>query len=557
MVWRQVFGRVGMSAAATACGIALAWFMAPAAAAADDPEPEDPTTWSVRPSNAEGRDERTWAELTLDPGEDTTDYLVVDNFSDHDITFGLAAADGLFTENGRFTVLPPWQESTDAGRWIDLPDSVDVPAHQATVVPYTVSVPTNATPGDHPAGVVASLTPGDASRTGVALDARVGFRVMVRVTGELEPALQVEAEARYATAWNPFSPGVLTVDYTVRNTGNLRLGASPSVRAGSLIGPTAVKAAEEITEFAPGDSRSGTITLRRVWPWGVIDVEIAADGRMTVDQPGVEPPTASVTVQVVAVPWPQIVLVLAAAALFFAWRHGRRKQERVFQQRLDEAHRRGVREGETKPNGSGTDGTNNAAHSPHAVSGGEPTEAGTTGSTPMPEPTESAEPAEPTEESATRPEAQISGQRRSPRHAFPVGGMALVAAVLGATLTLPNSSSAWADPVDVDDQGVDITVVIEDLEEDDGPLPVDPASPSPSPDETEPTGAPATSVPPRSPSEPPTSVPAVGDVGDVGEQLEWTGTSQLAVLVLAAIALAAMGWALRRRAARVAPPGSE
>jgi hypothetical protein len=528
MAWKRACGWtvVGIAAALSVAGALLAGTAA--MAAPGDSDSEDSSTWSVRPSDGEGHDGRTWAELTLDPGEEATDRLVVDNYSDHDITFALAAADGVFTEAGHFTVLPGWQESTDAGLWIDLPKSVEVPAHEAAVVAFTVHVPRNASPGDHPAGVVASLA-GESSGQGVTLNARVGFRVMVRVTGEFEPALQIEAQARYAMAWNPFSPGSLTVDYTVTNTGNLRLGVSPAVRARPWVGLSVAKAGDQITEFAPGDSRSGTVTLRRVWPWGLLNVEVNAEGRLIVDQPGIAPPVTSTTVRVVAIPWPQLVLILAAAGLFLAWRRGRRRRERVLRQLLDEAHQRGLREAAAGQDPPATGDTSDTTAGDEPASG------------------QDDDPDEP-EKSDTPPE-EAAPQRRRPRHAVTKGAAVALAALTAAGLALCNARVTWAEPSDIDDQGVDLSVVIGEGEEYDWTPPPETTAP-PTPSQTTagpPSSPPPTGQPPTSSSAPPTSPPP----GD--EELEWTGTSHVTAVALVALALMTLGWALRRRA-RLARP---
>ncbi|UJP08780.1 hypothetical protein L2X99_09655 [Microbacterium sp. KUDC0406] len=111
---------------------------------------DDGVSWSVRPASATAADGRSWAELELAPGASAVDHLEVRNYGAAETTFQLIAADGYFTDTGRFNILPEGTPSKDAGLWIDLPDSVTVPAGGAVVVPFTVTVPKDATPGTTP-----------------------------------------------------------------------------------------------------------------------------------------------------------------------------------------------------------------------------------------------------------------------------------------------------------------------------------------------------------------------------------------------------------------------
>ena len=139
------------AAAAVLAGIMLALIGPVGSALADDTDPA--VTWSVQPADDTGVDGRAWIEQTLDPGDSAIERLAVHNFSDHAVDFRLAAADGFFNQNGRFNILPSDQPSTEAGTWIDLADSVNVPAGETVVVPLTITVPNDAQPGDHAAGV--------------------------------------------------------------------------------------------------------------------------------------------------------------------------------------------------------------------------------------------------------------------------------------------------------------------------------------------------------------------------------------------------------------------
>ncbi|MBD3940460.1 DUF916 domain-containing protein [Microbacterium sp. NEAU-LLC] len=313
-----------------------------AAAAADDGS----VTWSVQPADENGPDGRPWIEQTLDPGESAQEHLAVRNFSDHDVTFRLTAADGYFNENGRFNILPAGQESTAAGRWIQLPESVTVAAGETAVVALMIRVPDDAEPGDHAAGVAASISSTGADDAGatVGVESRVGFRVMTRVTGELSPSAVVDKiETAYLTAWNPVAPGRLRVEFDVVNTGNTRLRIAGVVTADGR--QVDFPPQDEPQELLSGDARHFTVEIDGVWPQFVVPVAIDLEPEVIVVS-GEAPTLAAMRADATAwaMPWPQLLVVLGVGMLAAAlvWRRGRSRGR--LDALLEEAREAGRRE---------------------------------------------------------------------------------------------------------------------------------------------------------------------------------------------------------------------
>lgn len=299
-------------------------------ASADDADTGG-VTWMVRPSDGTGEDGRSWIELELDPGQTAEEHMLIRNLSAAPVTFRLTAADGYFTDTGRFNMLTSDQESVDAGTWIDIQPTVDVPSGADVVVPFTVTVPENATPGDHPAGVAASIRSGEEEQIGV--ESRVGFRVMTRVAGELDPSATAQIEGGYGGSWNPFEPGRLEASYTFSNTGNTRLSLEPNITLRGLFGLVSLTLpAEEIVEMAPGEERSGTITFRNVWPVFVYTAEVTASTTVVVTGEETPPVLAPVSAagSVVAFPWAQLMtLLIAGPLLWWVWMDRRRRERRL------------------------------------------------------------------------------------------------------------------------------------------------------------------------------------------------------------------------------------
>ena len=317
-------------ALALALALATAGAAASPAVAAVTATQDGSTIWSVRPAGADGADGRAWVEENLDPGARVTEYMEIRNLGDHAATFSLRAADGYFTDTGRFTMLPRGEESHDAGSWIELQDSVVINGGETVVLPFTIAVPLDAAPGDHPGGVAASVLSNGTGLSGssIAVDSRVGFRVMIRVSGELRPDMSVTATAEYHAAWSPFVAGSVTIEYTVRNTGNTRLSVAPAAHVTGLLGSVAAPGAE-IVEFAPGESRTGTIVVAGVWP--VVAVEAAVKAESTAI-PGLSNPVVEreTRTTMLAMPWPQLALVLLiASAVFVAVKASARRRARI------------------------------------------------------------------------------------------------------------------------------------------------------------------------------------------------------------------------------------
>ncbi|WP_349425936.1 hypothetical protein [Microbacterium sp. LWS13-1.2] len=327
--------------------LAMFFVASPAFAAANDDSAEPDIRWSVAPADADGPDARTSIERTLDPGESVDDFIAVRNMSTENVTFDLTAADGFFTRTGRFDILPGDRDSVAAGTWITIADSVAVPAGQTVVVPFTMQVPEQAEPGDHAAGITASVLSVQSADDGTAVgvESRVGLKVLTRVTGQIISAAEVqEFVAEYIPSWNPFRPGQMTVEFDVVNDGNTRLVASGTVEAGGQSAD--YPAAGEIQQqLLPGDERTLTAAVDNVWPTFLIPTTVTLDAEvLTVD--GATPEFQPVTAQVVvwAVPWPQLVLLSGAGLVVGALLWGRVRSRRRVSSLIEEARAAGRRE---------------------------------------------------------------------------------------------------------------------------------------------------------------------------------------------------------------------
>ncbi|WP_214103807.1 WxL protein peptidoglycan domain-containing protein [Acrocarpospora catenulata] len=323
--------------------VLLAVPIAPAGAVA---EPAKPTlTWSVQPAGAQGPDGRRWVELTLDPGQTVTEHLAVRNFSDGAAVFSLKAADGYLTDKGRFNMLQSDRPSVDGGTWIQVQNEIRVGPKETKVVPFTITVPSDATPGDHPAGIAATVT----SKQGtVAVESRVGFRVMMRASGTVRAAVAVSGlTATYRQSWNPFSAGTVTVTYTASNDGNVAVTGSGKVTVAELFGLAEQDAKADVEEIFPGDSREVEARIPGVWALGPLSTSITVSPAVQSGGPaGAMIERTSATVTVWALPWPQLILVAILAALVLVYRVITRRRRRRLADLLARARDEGRAEGQ-------------------------------------------------------------------------------------------------------------------------------------------------------------------------------------------------------------------
>ncbi|GIJ20604.1 hypothetical protein [Micromonospora lutea] len=303
-------------------------------------------TWAVQPADARGPDGRRWIEHTLDPGAVVTEHLAVRNFGDSPVVFALQAADGYLTDKGRFNMLTSGQESVDGGTWIMLPETVTVGAKQTKVVPFTITVPPDATPGDHPAGVAATVTSTGGT---VAVQSRVGFRVMLRASGTVTATIGVEdLIVRYERSWNPFTAGDVHLTFTARNNGNVAVTGDGTVRVDEMVGSGGRNASTEVPELMPGDGRQVAARVGGVWGLGRLTTTVEVTPAVVSGDPaGAQMRPTTTTVTVWAVPWPHLVITVLIGTVILGWLTSTRRRRRHLARLLDQARAEGRAEGRT------------------------------------------------------------------------------------------------------------------------------------------------------------------------------------------------------------------
>lgn len=244
----------------------------------------DGPSWSVGPVDDAAGATRANFAYELDPGAVIEDSIAVTNDGSADLTLDIYPADAFTTREGNIDVLTSGAESVDGGSWVSVSaTTVTLAPGEEAVVPFTLSVPADATPGDHPAGIVTSLRTDDPAAQ-VQVDRRLGSRMQIRVSGELVPAVEISSPTvSFSGQWNPFASGAVTVDYSLTNTGNTRVTATSAVNVAGPFGIAAVGTApEQLSEVLPGSTIDVSETLDGVaalgWLSGTVTVAPASVG---------------------------------------------------------------------------------------------------------------------------------------------------------------------------------------------------------------------------------------------------------------------------------------
>ncbi|MFF6970890.1 MULTISPECIES: WxL protein peptidoglycan domain-containing protein [Streptomyces] len=268
--------------------------------------------WSVHPvSTALGG--RPYFPLAAGPGTTLTDRVTVTNKTAAALSFRLYAADAYNTErDGGFAVRTLGERQRGIGAWARPGrERITVPARGSVTVPFTLTVPEDAEPGDHAGALVAldeRITPAGGS-VAVGVRQAVGARVHLRVSGPAVSALSVEDVA--VRRDRPLLPGTgesrALISYTLHNRGNTTLAPKVVLTARGLFGRTLLTrdATGVPAELLPRQK----VRLTERWrgapqaEWGEI--------RLTATAPDVR---ESAGARYVAVPWlPAAVLALLAA----------------------------------------------------------------------------------------------------------------------------------------------------------------------------------------------------------------------------------------------------
>lgn len=347
---------------------ALLLFGVPAQAQTDTPPvtnppgtaPSDENRWGISPSGEDPSQPGARAAFTYDaaPGTTVEDSVTVWNYSDQALTFEVFAKDAFNTPAGGFDVQADDTAPSGVGSWVALENSrVKVEPRTGYAIKFVVTIPSDATPGDHAGGLVVSLATVDGAvqEKSVAVDHRVGTRMYIRVPGPLNPALAIEdLSTSYRGVLNPLGRGELDVTFTVRNVGNVRLSGDQQVTVAGALGIGAQeRTLEDLPELLPGSSVTYSTTFVDVIPAFLLTTDVSVAPLQPSGTADLAPESATASSSTWAIPW-SLVVLLALVVGASVWRRRRRSHgpERNRQQKRDGGGSGARRTGEPVPAGA-------------------------------------------------------------------------------------------------------------------------------------------------------------------------------------------------------------
>ncbi|MGO4255239.1 WxL protein peptidoglycan domain-containing protein [Marmoricola sp. RAF53] len=310
------------------CLTAVLVLLGPAATADDNG-----ISVGLRPATAKGGDaSRPYFEYEIPPRGKVIDYVAISNLRFEPVTVRLFGKDATTTTGSAYAVQTSDEAPTDVGSWI-VPQKtrITVPARSEVVVPFQIGTPADAEPGDHAGAIVVSLLAKEPKPKGgtIVVDHRVGLRVLLRVPGDLTPALTVTGlKADWDGPGSVLGRGDTTVSYTVTNTGNLRLSATQGISLTRALGLPSIDAtAPAIKEIQPGGSVQVRQVVHGVLGTGPMKAHVSVHPRLIDTKlKDITVKDATATTSFSAWPWLLIALVIALFLLGGAgWHVGRRR----------------------------------------------------------------------------------------------------------------------------------------------------------------------------------------------------------------------------------------
>jgi hypothetical protein len=307
-------------------------------AAASAPKP-GVISWSIAPATPTQLDagRAMFSYTNIKAGSTISDHVAILNHSLQPVSFTIYSTDASGTSpQNTLLFLPPWKKPTDIGTWESFQKhvtklSIIIGGGKGVIEPFTISVPRQATPGDHTGGMAAAVSFNRKTSKGTVVteNQRIIVPIEMRVAGKLTAGLRVESiSAGYHGSLIPFGSGSASVAFSVYNSGNIRLAGTEVI---SVTGPFGVKGSipvKSLPTVLPGDSVRLTANAKGLLPAGPMTAHVHVT-------PG--PPVGTATLPLTAaaaagnaplfaVPWSLLLLLVLIAGLAVAIGRGRRWQ---------------------------------------------------------------------------------------------------------------------------------------------------------------------------------------------------------------------------------------
>ncbi len=183
--------------------------------------------FGIRPLSAQD-----WFTYSVLPGETVEGVALAINSRSEPLDVLVYAADAFTTPQGGFALQERAEDPQDLGAWVSLEtDRIRLEPGERLRLPFRVTVPASAEPGDYAAGVVLEAAPrhgesedmGDDTQLQIDIIERVGARIYLTVEGKAERRLDAGA-----LSWTR-SGGDIVFLLPASNRGNVRVPVSGTI----------------------------------------------------------------------------------------------------------------------------------------------------------------------------------------------------------------------------------------------------------------------------------------------------------------------------------------
>ncbi len=208
----------------------------------------------IMPQPTPAEPSRSWFVYTLKPGEIKSDTAVINNNSEESIIVGVEGLDAINTSDGGFTLIESSAQNQDLGNWVKLStNTIQVGAGKSANINFNLTVPDNASPGQHSGAIVIYEKTAD-SPNGVGLRIRIGARIYVTVPGK------VVRKLTFQKVTHEIKDGKLIFHIQARNESNINIEPALDINLKGLFG-TYHQVENSNGAFLP----NSTITIDKTW----------------------------------------------------------------------------------------------------------------------------------------------------------------------------------------------------------------------------------------------------------------------------------------------------
>ena len=274
-----------------------------------NPSPDNPRTKSI-------------FVYTLKPGGAKSDGLNVFNNTPQQKTIALDVVDSVVSSDGAFACAQSADAKRDVGFWISLTtNQVTLDPNSKTEVPFNISIPSNASVGEHDGCLtIQDVSPSATTQksNGVVLGFRSALRVVITIPGKIVKKLSF---ASLGIVRDPKNHNYI-VEPAVRNDGNVSVDTKINTTLKSIFGTT-LQSNGGTYPVLPRTTGSWNFEFKKPFWGGWYAVQATAtysnDTSKAVGQAGTETTITSQNHHLFVTPAPLALLVeLLIAALVFS-----------------------------------------------------------------------------------------------------------------------------------------------------------------------------------------------------------------------------------------------